>query len=64
MEAAAAEEQAVTGVAHEVAALILVASIHKPTLRALAYATEGDLGYIIGGFALQPGGPRCPESCA
>jgi hypothetical protein len=34
----AAEEQAVTGVAHEVAALILVASIHKPTLRALAYA--------------------------
>lgn len=26
-------------------------------LRALAYATEGDLGYIIGGFALQPGGP-------
>ncbi len=34
----AAEEREVTGVVHEVAALILVASIHKPTLRALAYA--------------------------
>jgi len=26
-------------------------------LRALAYATEGSVGYIIGGFARQPGGP-------
>jgi amino acid transporter len=34
----AAEERAVTGVAHEVTALILMARIHKPTLRALAYA--------------------------
>jgi hypothetical protein len=34
----AAEERAVTGVSHEVTALILLARIHKPTLRALAYA--------------------------
>lgn len=26
-------------------------------LRALAYAVEGDLAYIIGGYAAQPGGP-------
>jgi amino acid transporter len=34
----AAQERAVTGVAHEVTALILLARIHKPALRALAYA--------------------------
>lgn len=36
--ALAAEERAVTGTAPEVTALILMARIHKPTLRAMAYA--------------------------